>query len=133
MYKGSQAYRMDEAANEYDYSRRPVLTTIEGGKPSRRGRQASASPDLSGIVAYVLALAIVLFVAGGINVALTSGTVGRLNSNKETKAQIKELTSYNGELLVERSMLSQAERVSQIAEDNLGMVYASDAQVLDLD
>lgn len=132
MYKGSQAYRMDEVAYDYESGRKPILTAIEGGRTSRRGRQAS-STSLSGIVAYVVALAIVLFVAGGINVALTSGTVGRLNSNKETKAQIKELTSYNGELLVERSMLSQAERVSQIAEDNLGMVYASDAQALDLE
>lgn len=131
MYRGSQAYRMDEAAYEYEVERRPHLTAIEGGKPRGTVRRA-ASPAFPNVVVYLVALAIVLFVVGGINVALTSGTVGRLNSNKETKAQIKELTSQNGELLIERSMLSQAERVSQIAEDNLGMVYASDAKALEL-
>ena len=131
MYRGSQALRLDDAAYEYEYGWEPSFTPVEGGKAQGQERRAAtfAFPNIG---AFLVALAIVLFVAGGISVAITSGTVGRLNSNKQTKEQIHELVSSNEELIVERSMLSQADRVSQIAEENLGMVYASDAQELEL-
>lgn len=129
-YNTSTARRIDAATFEQAPS--PLFTPVEGGKYDRDLRR-SAQPSMFGVLAYVAAIVLVLFIAGGITVAVTSGTVGRLASNKSTQAQIEEMSEYNSELRIERSMLKGADRISTIAEQNLGMVYASDARTLELE
>jgi len=130
VYVGSTAKRID--AETFEQVQAPLFTTVEGGKYDKNFHRV-AQPSLWGVIAYVAAIALVLFVAGGITVAVTSGTVGRLTSNKNTQAQIVELKELNSELRMERSQLTRADRISDIAEQNLGMVYASDARTLDID
>ncbi|MEE0026656.1 MAG: hypothetical protein U0J70_03625 [Atopobiaceae bacterium] len=129
-YNTSTARKIDAAT--FEPVAFPLFTPVEGGKYDRDLRR-SAQPSMVGVLAYVAAIVLVLFIAGGITVAVTSGTVGRLASNKSTQAQIEELSEFNSELRIERSMLRGADRISKLAEQNLGMVYASDARTLELE
>ncbi len=108
------------------------LTPVEGGRLDARARR-EASPAFLQAVRYVVAFAVVLLLAGGISVTLTSNTVALLQTNAMTSSQIKEARTQNDDLRIERSLLTQGDRISRIATQNLGMVYASDAEVLRLD
>ncbi len=129
-YEGSTARRIDAAT--FEVVQPPLFTPVKGGRYGKDLRRM-AQPSMFGVLAYVAAIALLLFIAGGITVAITSGTVGRLTSNKTTQAQIEELSEYNSDLRLERSRLTRSDRISSIAEQNLGMVYASDARTLELD
>lgn len=130
-YQTSEAFQLDELA--YDRRARGAsLTPVEGGRLDARARR-EVSPALMRMVGYLVALAIALFVAGGISVALTSGTVAILQTNASTTSQIKQTRAQNGDLRIERSLLTRGDRISKIATQNLGMVYASDARSIELD
>lgn len=129
-YGGSEAYELNEFGLEQQAWQVP-LYPLEGGQLDARARR-EVSPALVRIVSYVAALAVALFLAGGISVALTSSTVALLQSNASVSSQIKELDAQNGDLRIERSLLTQGDRITRIATQNLGMVYANDAQVLEL-
>ncbi len=130
-YSGSEAYELNSNAPERAQGR-VSLRAIDGGRLDARARR-EVSPSLVRVVSFLAALAIVLFVAGGISVALTSGTVALLQANSTTSSSIKEIEAQNGDLRIERSLLTRADRITRIAEQNLGMVYASDAHVIELD
>lgn len=118
---------------EQEYERPEVtLTPVEGGRLDARARR-EASPLLSRVVKFLAAVALVLFVAGGISIAVTSGTVGFLQESAQTASNIKELRATNDNLRIERSRLKGSERISRIATQNLGMVYASDADTIEVE
>lgn len=121
LYANNSAYRQDAAS----------LTSVEGGKLDAHARR-EVSPLFVRVVTCVSVLAIVLFMAGGLGVALTSGTVALLQTNSSTVSNIKDIKSQNDSLRMERSRLTQSERISRIATQNLGMVYASDARVIEV-
>lgn len=135
-YVGSQAYDLNAAAYDAAAYEQPLqqspLTALEGGNLDARAR-SEVSPFLVRAVGYLVTLAIMLFVAGGISVALTSGTVALLQTNSATSSSIKEINAQNGDLRIERSLLTRADRITRIATQNLGMVYASEATSLDLE
>jgi cell division protein FtsL len=85
------------------------------------------------VAIFLMAVVLALFAAGGMSVALTSGTVGLLRENAKTASHIKELRTQNDDLRIERSQLVGNERISRIATQNLGMVYASDAMIIDVE
>lgn len=126
-----EAYVLGQVAYERR-ARGADLTSVEGGRLDARARR-EASPAFLLVVRYVVVLAVVLFLAGGISVTLTSGTVALLQTNATTSSQIKEARALNDDLRIERSLLTRGDRISRIATQNLGMVYASDAEVLRLD
>lgn len=129
-YAGSEAYQLDEA--RYHAYEQTALTPIEGGRLDARARQAAA-PSTMRLAAYAIFLAIVLFVAGSVRIALTSATVSLLQSNMTVSAGIKETTALNDDLRITRSLLTQGDRITRIATQNLDMVYASDARTIELD
>lgn len=130
-YGSSEAYELESLDYELQTWQAP-LSPIEGGRMDAHARR-EVSPALVRAIRYVAALAIVLFMAGGLSVALTSGTVALLQSNAATSSEIKEITAQNGDLRIERSLLTRGDRITLIAEQKLGMVYASNARVIDLD
>lgn len=128
---GSEAIDFEQVAYEQQVYGMP-LRPVEGGHLDSRARR-EVSPALVRVLSYLAALAIVLFVAGSVSVALTSGTVALLQSNASTSSQIKDMRAQNDDLRIERSLLTRGDRITRIATQNLNMVYASDAQVLNLD
>ncbi len=130
-YQTAEAYSYDGLAYERELTP-DVLTPLEGGRLDARARRG-VSPALVRVIGYVVAVAIALFVAGGVSVALTSGTVALLQTNAATTSQIKQTRAQNGDLRIERSLLTSSDRISKIATQNYGMVYANDAQMIAID
>ena len=85
------------------------------------------SSTLTRAVTLVIAAVVSLFVLGSVSVALTSNTVALLQENNDVKGEIDAYKATNDDLRIECSLLSRADRVSRIATQNLGMVYAQDA------
>jgi cell division protein FtsL len=128
-----RAEALDLGALEQETGReKTTFTPWEGGSLDARARR-EASPLLRRVAIFLTAVVLALFAAGGMSVALTSGTVGLLRENAKTASHIKELRTQNDDLRIERSQLVGNERISRIATQNLGMVYASDAMIIDVE
>lgn len=131
-YQGSEAYSWvaDEGAEELlEGRRRPSFEVVTGGGLDARAREG-VSPQFVAKVRLVLTVAAALVVLGMARVALTSATVGMLQSNVELKTQIDDAQTLNDELRVERSVLSSNSRISRIATQNYGMVLSSDQETV---
>ena len=129
--EGSEAYRMDAPAYGVGASGRESFVAVEGGRLDTEAR-SGVRPLFVRVAACVVAVALASFALGGVAVSLTSGTVSMLQENNVLSSQIKSERSLNGDLRIERSLLSRSERITQIATQNLGMVYANTADQLDL-
>ncbi len=129
--EGSEAYRMDAPAYGVGASGRESFVAVEGGRLDAEAR-SGVRPLFVKVAACVVAVAVASFALGGVAVSLTSGTVSMLQENNALSSQIKSERSLNGDLRIERSLLSRSERITQIATQNLGMVYANTADQLDL-
>ena len=130
--RGSEAYALDGQTVAREQAAAPRLVALEGGRLDANARRGVSAPAVR-LVSCLVALAITVFLAGTLSVALTSGTVSLLQSNSDISSQIKETTAVNDDLRIECSIMSRAERISRIATQNLGMVYANDATRLSLD
>lgn len=129
--RGSEAYLLEALPREVSRDAAPEFVAIEGGRLDQEARRGVSAPVVHAVGAIV-ACALTLLLAGGLSVALTSGTVELLQSNAAVSAQIKETQVVNDDLRIECSLLSRAERITRIATQNLGMVYANDATRLSL-
>ena len=129
--EGSEAYRMDAPTYGVGASGRESFVAVEGGRLDAEAR-SGVRPLFVKVAACVVAVAVASFALGGVAVSLTSGTVSMLQENNALSSQIKSERSLNGDLRIERSLLSRSERITQIATQNLGMVYANTADQLDL-
>ncbi len=127
---GSAAYRIQAPYVEESFEA-DRFVAIEGGRLDSEAR-GGVRPAFSRVIACVVAVALASFALGGVAVALTSGTVAMLQDNNAVSSQIKEERALNGDLRIECSLLSRSERITQIATQNLGMVYASTADSIDL-
>lgn len=123
----------DYLYGEQDYNRaqnlEPVWKSFEGGHMDEDARRGPSRSFFS-MVSYVVAVVMMVFVLGGISVTLTSGTVAIMQSNVMMSSKIDETLANNDDLRIECSVLSRSERVGKIATQNLGMVYASEADTL---
>jgi cell division protein FtsL len=104
---------------------------VDGGGLDARVREGVSS-TLTRTVAAILAAALALFIVGSMSVATTSATVAILDASSGMKSDIKELRAENEDLRIACSLLSSSERITRIATQNLGMVYAQDAQHFEL-
>ncbi|MDO4797749.1 MAG: hypothetical protein Q4A01_06990 [Coriobacteriales bacterium] len=128
---GSQAYRLD--AYEYQVEQTPSreFVAVEGGRLDAKARMG-VRPLFAKLVMSAVLVGVLSFGLGGLAVFLTSGTVSLLQQNNALSSQIKDERALNGEMRIERSLLTRSERITQIATQNLGMVYANTADRLDL-
>lgn len=127
---GSAAFRLNEAVPANVREDVPFVA-VEGGGLDARVREG-VSPALTRAVSLAVVVVLSLFALGSISVAFTSGAVAILRDNATVTSQIKEVRAANDDLRIECSLLSRADRVSRIATQNLGMVYAADAGQLNL-
>ncbi|MBR3327931.1 MAG: cell division protein FtsL [Atopobiaceae bacterium] len=128
----SAALRLDAPAVVLPRGSRANFTAIEGESLDANARQG-VRPLFMRIVSCLVAVALVAFAFGGTAVWLTSGTVAILQQNNALSSQIKDTRNLNDDLRIECSLLSRSERISQIATQNLGMVYASTADRVSVD
>lgn len=134
-YQGSEAYSWaatEGASERLEGRERPSFEVVTGGGLDARAREG-VSPQFLAKFRLVLVVAAALVAVGMARVALTSATVGVLQSNVELKTQIDDAQALNDELRIERSVLSSNSRISRIATQNYGMVLSSDHETITLD
>ena len=132
-YQGSaEPFLARSASNAMPYAIEDTsFIAVDGGGLDARVREGVSS-TLTRTVAAILAAALALFIVGSMSVATTSATVAILDASSGMKSDIKELRAENEDLRIACSLLSSSERITRIATQNLGMVYAQDAQHFEL-
>ena len=126
-YRGTEAPRLDYAERRWDYqvTERPSFDIVEGGGADARVRRGVTLDFVVHVRLAVLAIAAFVALGAG-RVALTTATVTCLQSNLEVQASIEEAEAINSSLRIERSVLSNTSRITRIATQNYGMVYATE-------
>ncbi len=127
-YRGSEAVRLDNR----DYAQagaRRSFDVVEGAGLDAAARRGIAPRRLA---AFKLALACVavFLVLGLARVALTAATVQTLEANSELSSQVSAAEDTAKELRIEAAVLSNNARITTIATENLGMVYAGAGETL---
>ncbi len=123
-YYGSTAYAYDALPQEGVPERQAVrLEVIEGGGLDAQARRA-VSPGFVRIVRRAMLAFALIAVLGAVRVAMTTQTVVLLNNNLALRSDIAAAEQVNSDLKIERSVLSSSTRITRIATQNYGMVYA---------
>ncbi|MBR2684137.1 MAG: hypothetical protein IKE22_12825, partial [Atopobiaceae bacterium] len=104
---------------------------VEGGGLDAQARRGVTSDFVVRLRLIAFAVVTILLL-GAIRVALTTATVTHLKANLETKAGIERAIEVNAALRIERSVLSNTTRITRIATQNYGMVYAVSHDYLDV-
>lgn len=148
-YMGSEAYRLDSWGEpddrdqayaspyqrDYGYGasvapRRDVLASpqrarslrpLEGGHLDARAR-AGVSAEFWYRVKVALVVAACALALGFAHVTIRQCTVVLETQNAKLETQVSQTEEQNQDLLVTRSVLSSADRIGRIAEQNYGMV-----------
>lgn len=130
--RGSEAPRLEEFERGYAYEvSRPTFNVVEGGGLDAQVRRGVTSDFVVRLRLIAFAVATILLL-GAIRVALTTATVTHLQANLQTKAGIERAIEVNAALRIERSVLSNTTRITRIATQNYGMVYAVSHDYLDV-
>lgn len=130
--RGSEAPRLEEFERGYAYeASRPTFDVVEGGGLDAQVRRGVTSDFVVRLRLIAFAVATILLL-GAIRVALTTATVTHLQANLQTKAGIERAIEVNAALRIERSVLSNTTRITRIATQNYGMVYAVSHDYLDV-
>ena len=126
-YRGTEARRLDYVERRWDYevAERPAFDVVEGGGIDARVRRG-VTPDFIVYVRLAMVAIAVFVILGAGRVALTTATVTCLQSNLEMQANIEAAEAANSSLRIERSVLSNTTRITRIATQNYGMVYATE-------
>ncbi len=129
-YQGSAAYKLDSSA-AWEVPVRRSLTVVEGECLGSRSRRNPAPVSFSLPVVVVAAIVLIAFV-GAIRVTVTAATVQCLTDINVAERTVAAERVTRTELQMERSALSSADRIQQIATENYGMVYASEVDTVTL-
>ncbi|MGN0055939.1 MAG: cell division protein FtsL [Atopobiaceae bacterium] len=138
-YQGSTARRLDlwdeeDPLEGQSLGRRQDLRrfrTFEGGHldaDARRGVSPQFVARLRAIAVVVVFLAVLCCV----RVALSAGTVTLMRQNNKVESNITQLREENKDLQVTRSVLSSADRITRIAQQNYGMVQVTPSATIDV-
>ncbi|HIZ18524.1 MAG TPA: cell division protein FtsL [Candidatus Olsenella stercoravium] len=133
-YQGSEAYSMDVAERRrerLEQQAAPSFEVVTGGGLDARVR-AGVSPTFVARLRAVLVVAAALVALGMVRVGISAATVSLLSSNSALSSQIKEATTLNDQLSVQRSVLSSNARIARIATQNYGMVLTGDAVTIEV-
>ena len=129
MYQGNVAYRLDASQAAWDAPARNSYFVYEGDGRDARTRN-DASSALATLLKVVLTLGIVYVALGFARVALTVETVSLMRDIKVAESTVARERDTKTELSVERSALTNTDRIQRIATENYGMVFATDVDVI---
>lgn len=131
-YQGSEAVSLDAVER-----RRPQqvpsrsFDVVEGEGLDARAREGVGPQFLAR--AKAISAAVCLVVALGMcRVALSAATVSTLQASSQITSDIKAAQTLEDDLKVERSVLSSSSRITRIATQNYGMVYAGVGEAMTL-
>lgn len=131
MYQGSEALRLDVSERVQPlHSPRASFEVVEGAGLDARARRGVTPQFLARVRAFA-AVAVVVAVLALARVALFASTVGVLAENTSMRTELKDARSAQDGLQVERSILSNAQRIDRIATQTYGMVKAGSEEQMD--
>lgn len=122
-YQGSEAFDLSWQEEARREARGTDLRVYPGRGLDHAARQG-VSREFLARAAMVAAAIVFLFVVGWIRVAVTTSAVSILKDNITLTTNIHDAKSLCDDLSAERSLLSSADRITRIATQNYGMVYA---------
>ncbi len=128
-YQSNLAFQLDANREAQVLPSPRPLSLHEGGGVDARVRH-EASHSLSLLVRSVVAITLVLAVLGGLRVVLTVQTVNTLKHVNEVESNVSEALDARNELMMERSVLSNTDRIQRIATENYGMIYANEVETI---
>ena len=104
---------------------------VVGGGLDAQVRQGVTPAFLSRVRTVVLVL-LVLIMLGAARVAITTGTVGQLRANMQTRDLIKEAEVQGDSLRIDRSVLTNPQRISRIVADGYNLTLTDERIAIDL-
>jgi cell division protein FtsL len=131
-YRGQEAYRLDgdnAAFQQPEVQTRRSFNVVEGQGLDAKARAGVSRRFLAGFRAALVAIAF-LFVVGLANIAVNAATVSTLQENQSIKTEVSSAQDLGNQLRIESSVLSNSTRITRIATQNYGMVYAPAAEKL---
>lgn len=120
-------YRSNEAYPSF----RPSFEVVEGGGLDAKVR-AGVSEHFLHSIKLILAVTIVFVAIGMVRVGILAACVSTLQSNNAIVHNIEKAQLKNGELRVERSILSSTSRIARIASQSYGMQLPSTTDTIDI-
>lgn len=135
-YEGAEAYRLESVQKNRAHSYEaqlsaPSFEVYEGGGLDARARQGVDSRFISRVRALFL-LAVVVVIVGSIRVGLCAATVSVLQVTSGLQSKVESLKDINSQLEIECSVAGSSQRITSIATQNYGMVYASEVDTIKL-
>ena len=127
-YRGSEAERLDSREFAQQGARRS-FDVVEGAGLDSAVRRGVA-PERLAAFRLALACVAVFLVLGVARVAVTAATVQILEANSGLAGQVSAAEDTAKELRIEAAVLSNNSRITTIATENLGMVYAGAGESL---
>ncbi|WP_251158187.1 cell division protein FtsL [Caniella muris] len=127
-YRGSEAERLDSREFAQQGARRS-FDVVEGAGLDSAARRGVA-PERLAAFRLALACVAVFLVLGVARVAVTAATVQTLEANSGLTGQVSAAEDTAKELRIEAAVLSNNSRITTIATENLGMVYAGAGESL---
>ena len=127
-YRGSEAERLDSREFAQQGARRS-FDVVEGAGLDSAVRRGVA-PERLAAFRLALACVAVFLVLGVARVAVTAATVQTLEANSGLAGQVSAAEDTAKELRIEAAVLSNNSRITTIATENLGMVYAGAGESL---
>lgn len=126
--RGSEAVRLDTRRNAVA-ERRPSFDVVEGKGLDAQARRGIAPERLAAFRMALVAVAVFL-VLGIARVGLVAATVGTLQANVDLRSEVSQAEDAGKDLRIEAAVLSNGSRISSIATEQLGMVYAGAGESL---
>lgn len=126
-YSGYSDYNYGTAAPQLRPERRPDISVIPG-----RGAQPALDPRVRVLLRVVVAIALILAVAGVVRVGFTNAAVAANIANEELSMDVNAARAEAGELEVQASNLSNPAYVREYASTKLGMQAPETVETLTL-
>lgn len=133
-YQGSEAVDLYAGAGRERSAERSAqpqrrFEVVEGNGLDARAREGVTPRFLQAFKAVIAVVAFV-FVLAVVRVAITVGTVSTLQDNVALRTQVSQAEDTGKQLRMEASVLSNSSRITTIATQNYGMVYAGAGETL---
>lgn len=135
-YRGNLAYSVEPQPfgtpqRSTSFEPQQNFEVVVGGGLDTQARKGVSEAFLSHIKWIVLAVSFVVAL-GMVRVSLLALSVSALQNNMKLSSSIEQAQFKNGELKVERSILSSSSRIGRLATQAYGMVLPTETDTIDI-
>jgi cell division protein FtsL len=129
--RGQEAWSLDTQSVSTEQTRtgRRSFNVVEGEGLDARARQG-VSRQVYDLARTALIVIVAVFAVAVLRIAIVSATVATLDDNAAIKTDVSAAQDLGNQLRIEASVLSNTNRITRIATQNYGMVYAGAGEKL---